>query len=84
MLQAEMVRGPRVEVLDRGEARERSFVQRNADLERHEHLGADLLAHRVHIVDPPREAIGPDDRIIAGVHQLDDDRRACRRDFDRA
>ena len=68
-----MICGPRVEVLDRREARERSFVQRDADLERHEHLRADLLAHRVHIVDPPREAIGPDDGAIAGVHELDDD-----------
>ena len=59
-------------------------MQRDADLERHEHLGTDLLAHRVHIVDLSGEAIGPDDCTIAGVHELDDDDESPGRDLDRA
>lgn len=73
MLQAEMICGPSIEIFDCGEARARCFVQRNPDLQRHQHLGSDLLAHRMHIVDPPREAFGPDDCVIAGVHQVDED-----------
>ena len=79
-----MIGGPRIEVLDRGEARERGLVQRNADLERHEYLRADLLAHRVHVVDPPREAIGPDDCAVGRVHELDDDDEPVGRRLDRA
>ena len=60
-----MVRGPRVEILDRAEASKRGFVQRNADLERRENLRADLLAHRVHVIDASRKAISPDDTAVA-------------------
>ena len=59
-------------------------MQRNADLERHEDLRADLLAHRVHVVDPPREAIRPDDGAVARVHELDDDDEPVGRRLDRA
>ncbi len=84
VLQAKMIGGPRIEVFHRGEARKGGFVERDAKLERHEDLSADLLAHRVHVVDPAREAIRPDDGAVGRIHELDDDDETVGRRLDRA
>ena len=84
VLQAEVVGRPRIEILDRRQARERGLVHRDPDLERREDLGTDLLAHRVHIVDAAGKAIGPDDAAVRGIDQLDGDDELLVRDLDRA
>src|SRR5688572_26305454 len=84
VLQAEVVGGPGIEILDGGATCAQGFVQRNADFERRENLRADLLAHCMHILDASREAIGPDDAAVRRLHQLDDDYELAVRDLDRA
>ena len=48
-------------------------MDRDADLERRQDLRADLLAHRVHVVDAAAEAVRPDDAAVRRVHELDED-----------
>ena len=59
-------------------------MERDAKLERHEDLSTDLLAHRVHVVDPAREAIRPDDGAVGRIHELDNDDETVGRRLDRA
>ena len=84
VLQAEVVGRPRIEVLGHLQSRHRRLVQRNLDLERREDLRADLVAHRMHVVQRAREALGPDDAGVARVDQFDRDGDSPARDLDGA
>lgn len=38
----------------------------------------------MHVVDPPRKAVSPDDAPVKGIYELDSDDKASVRDFNRA
>ena len=47
-------------------------------------MRTDLLAHRVHVLDTPREPVRPHDASVRGVDELDDDDELAVRRFRRA
>src|ERR1700733_3470844 len=65
-----MIRGPGIEILGRAVASEDRLAGRDMNFERHKHTGSDVLAHRMHIVDPSGKAVSPYDAALLRVGEL--------------
>ena len=83
VLQAEVISRPGVQIVRRGKTCQVGLVHRDLNVERDENAAANLIAHRVHIVNPSRKAVSPDDTAVERVHELYDDEEAAVRDLDR-
>ena len=74
MLQAEMIERPGLKVVRCHQAREVGLVQRDLDLESGDDAGDDTGVDLVNVVEPPCEALAPEDAARARVGQFDRDR----------